>query len=55
MYKSPQLCREEQAIVEHALNSLAYGIDKTDMVGDADADAKLQKMIKELEQKRAQQ
>lgn len=52
IYKSAELCREEQAIVEHALNSLADGIEKRDLKLEADVDIKLRKMISELTHER---
>jgi hypothetical protein len=50
MYKSAELCKEEQAIVEHALNSLVDGIEKTSL-GKYN-NRELGKKIRDLKMKR---
>jgi hypothetical protein len=52
LYKSAQLCREEQAIVEDALNNLCNMPDPSAEERKA-SDQELRKMLDELEQKRA--
>jgi len=49
MYKSAELCREEQAIVEHALNSLVDEIPKKHPKYN---NRELKRLIRELKMKR---